>query len=79
LVLDKTEGGDGKRKVVRIRFGHPTGEMALVRAPMGGGHGGSPERKARGRGGGEGAAAGALRGAWGGAATGGGVSLAVLL
>jgi hypothetical protein len=54
LVLDKIEGGDSKRKVVRIRFGHPTGEMALVRAPMGGGHGGSPERKARGRGGGEG-------------------------
>jgi hypothetical protein len=54
LVLDKIEGGDSKRKVVRIRFGHPTGEMALVRAPMGGGHGGSPDRKARGRGGGEG-------------------------
>jgi hypothetical protein len=62
FISDKIDAGDCKRKVVRIRFGHPTKKQAWLELSMGGGHGrtlssmgggrgGSSERKRGGRGG----------------------------
>jgi hypothetical protein len=76
LVLDKIEGGDSKRKVMLIRFGHPTKknsisysspwEAAMARLEF---HGRRPWGLT-----GEGGGRGWGEGAWGGAATRGGVT-----